>query len=259
VERKYLEIDKVIEYIKQHIYEPITLTELARYAAYSPYHFIRIFKERIGVPPQYYVSTLRLQHAKDLLIHTNLSVRDISLEVGQSSLGTFTTRFTERVGMTPSEFRNSPVMSEHYLHSLQQFNNWEVSINKRSQNAKLEGNIKAEIPFDGIVLIGLFPKPIPEGLPLYGTLLRKLGDFCFTDVKPGSYYLMATSVSWGSQTVDFILPHSTLRTRAKDPIVIESDKPVPFQKVMLYTPRLDDPPILISLPLLMGRFLNRVT
>ncbi|WP_425517545.1 helix-turn-helix domain-containing protein [Paenibacillus agaridevorans] len=98
MERKYLEIDKVIEYIKQHIYEPISLTELARYAAYSPYHFIRIFKERMGVPPQYYVSTLRLQHAKDLLIHTNLSVRDISLEVGQSSLGTFTTRFTNEWG-----------------------------------------------------------------------------------------------------------------------------------------------------------------
>jgi AraC family transcriptional regulator len=73
----------------------------------------------MGISPVYYISALRLQKAKDLLLNTNLRVRDIGLEIGQKSLGTFTTRFTERVGMTPSEFRNSVQRAENHFRSLQ--------------------------------------------------------------------------------------------------------------------------------------------
>lgn len=115
VTERYAEIDEVIAYIHQHIYEPLPLTRLAGHVAYSPYHFARIFKERIGLSPLYYVSSLRLQRAKDLLLRTNLSVRAIGLEIGQQSLGTFTTRFTQRVGLTPSEFRHSTLQADHHL------------------------------------------------------------------------------------------------------------------------------------------------
>lgn len=91
---RYAEIDAVIEFIHQHMDEPLSLSRLARYAAYSPYHFTRLFKDRTGLSPLYYVSSLRLQKAKDLLLRTNLSVRDIAVEIGQQSLGTFTTSFT---------------------------------------------------------------------------------------------------------------------------------------------------------------------
>lgn len=254
---RYAEIDGVVAYIHQHIHEPLSLSRLAGYAGYSPYHFTRIFKERIGLSPLYYVSSIRLQKAKELLLHTNLSVRDIGLEIGQQSLGTFTTRFTERVGMTPSDFRNSTLQAANYLRSLQKLTDWRASHPAANQHARMEGTVQAEVPFEGVILIGLFPKPIPEGLPLYGTLLSSLGDFCFTGVKPGTYYLMATSVSWGMQAMDFLLPHTTLRARLKEPIIVGPCSSVPHQQVMLHAPRLDDPPILISLPLLTNHFLNR--
>lgn len=254
---RYPEIDEVIDYIHRHIDEPLTLNQLARYAAYSPYHFTRIFKEKIGLTPQYYVSSLRLQKAKDLLLRTDLSVRDIALEIGQRSLGTFTTRFTERVGVSPSEFRRSTLQAEAHLHSLQKLNDWQAH-SPIFQHAKIEGTVQADVPFQGVILIGLFAKPIPEGIPLYGTLLPSLGPFCFPNVNPGIYYLMATSVSWGMQAADFMLPYTTLRTRSRDPIIVRPNSPVPHQDVKLYPPRLDDPPILISLPLLMSRFLNRM-
>lgn len=255
---QYSEIEEVIQYIQQHIDEPLPLSRLAGYAAYSQYHFTRIFKERIGLSPLYYVSSLRLQKAKNLLLHTNLSIRDIGLEIGQQSLGTFTTRFTARVGITPSHFRNSIVHADNQLHSLQKLKDWRTLHYTSNQYARIEGTIKAEISFKGVVLIGLFAKPIPEGLPLYGTLVSSLGDFCITGVKPGIYYLMATSVSWGMQAKDILLPQRTLRTRSKEPIVVGLSSLVPHQQVTLYAPRLDDPPILISLPLLMNNFLNRV-
>jgi AraC family transcriptional regulator len=253
---QYSEIDEVIAYIHQNIYDPLSLFQLARYAGYSPYHFTRIFKERIGLSPQYYVSSHRLQKAKDLLLRTNLSVRDIGLEIGQQSLGTFTTRFTERVGVTPSMFRNSTLQADNYLDSLQKLSEWRTLHPNLTQHARIEGTVQAEIPFEGVILIGLFAKPIPEGLPLYGTLIPSLGDFCFTGVKPGTYYLMATSVSWGMKALDVLLPQTTLRTRSKEPIVVGPYSYVLHQQVTLHVPRQDDPPILISLPLLMNNFLS---
>ncbi|SEG67209.1 helix-turn-helix transcriptional regulator [Paenibacillus sp. UNC499MF] len=255
---RYSEIDEVILYIQKNIFEPLSLNQLAAYAAYSPYHFTRIFKEKTGLTPQYYVSSLRLQKAKDLLLRTNLSIRDIGLEIGQQSLGTFTTRFTEKVGMTPSEFRNSTLLADSHFHSLRKLDDWSMpEPAARLPFGTIEGIVQAAIPFEGVILLGLFAKPIPEGLPLYGTLLSSLGSFCLADVKPGTYYLMATSVSWGTKAVDFLLPEATLRTRSREPIVVKPGIPVPQQLVTLHVPRYDDPPILISLPVLMNNFLRR--
>jgi AraC-like DNA-binding protein len=258
VNDRYIEVDEAIIYIQQNIYEPLSLSRLADHVAYSPYHFMRIFKERIGISPLYYVSSLRLQRAKELLLNTNMSIRDIGLEIGQQSLGTFTTRFTERVGVTPSDFRNSPFQADSHLRALQKLKDWQTSPLAFDQHARIEGTIQTEVPFEGVILVGLFAKPIPEGLPLYGTLISSLGNFCFNDVKPGTYYLMATSISWGMQAMDILLPRTTLRTRSKQPIIVEPFAAVPHQQVMLHVPHPDDPPILISLPLLMNNFLNQV-
>ncbi|GIQ68121.1 AraC family transcriptional regulator [Xylanibacillus composti] len=262
MEHGFPEIDHVLAYIQQHLYDPLTLNDLAKQAAYSPYHFTRLFKKRIGVSPQYYVSVLRLQRAKELLLHTGLSVRDISLEVGQQSLGTFTTRFTERVGVTPAQFRNSPMLAEDHKYTLRHLNNWEQYEMKAGRPVSphtIEGNVHADQPFEGVVFIGLFAKPIPERIPLYGTLLFNPGSFRFTNVRPGIYYIMATSMAWDMQAIDVLLPHNTLRTRSRTPVIVGGSEPVPFQHVQLYPPRIDDPPILISLPLLMNRFLQRVS
>jgi AraC-like DNA-binding protein len=255
---RYAEIDEAIAYIHRNIYDPLPLTQLASHVGYSPYHFTRIFKERIGLSPLYYASSMRLQKAKDLLLRTNLGIRDIGLEIGQQSLGTFTTRFTERVGMTPSQFRNSTLQAENHLSALQKLDDWQPRLKAISTFATIEGSVQTEMPFSGVILIGLFARPIPEGFPLYGTLIPSQGEFRLRDVKPGTYYLMATSVPWGMQAVDFLLPHSTLRTRSKAPITVQTDSDVPYQQVTLHPPLPDDPPILVSLSLLMSHFLSRV-
>lgn len=253
---RFPEIEEVVAFIHNHIDEPLPLERLARVAAYSPYHFTRIFKERVGLPPLYYVSSHRLGRAKELLLSTNLSIRDIGLEIGQQSLGTFTSRFTERVGMTPAQFRASGEEADGSLRHLQQLRHWGMPEPGAHDSRRIEGRIEADVPFDGVVLIGLFAKPIPEGLPIFGTLIPALGAFRITDVKPGVYYLMATAVAWEMGAKEALLPRATLRSRTRVPIVVESGAEVAFQHVMLHEPRLDDPPILISLPLLIQRFLR---
>ncbi len=72
---KMPEIEDSLHYIQDHIFDPLSLDEIAHEAGYSPYHFTRIFKAHMGIPPFYYVSSLRLQKAKDLLLHTDLTTR----------------------------------------------------------------------------------------------------------------------------------------------------------------------------------------
>ncbi|WP_053367842.1 helix-turn-helix domain-containing protein [Bacillus sp. FJAT-27245] len=255
---RQIEITEAIHYIQTHLYDHITLDKLASHVSYSPYHFSRMFKEETGLPPLYFVSSMRLQRAKELLLNTNLSVRDIGLEIGQQSLGTFTTRFTKSVGVTPAHFRNTREEAENLLHTLEQLD----GKTKRQQFANsplsVKGTVSSNEEFEGVILAGLFPKPIPEGLPLYGTLLFSLGDFQFHNVKPGLYYLFATSVPWGMDAQSFLIPHQTLRYKPTGPILVNGNEQVPHQDLLLRPAQLDDPPILISIPRLMTNFLQRV-
>lgn len=95
-------------------------------------------------------------------------------------------------------------------------------------------------------------------MPIYGTLLPGLGRFSFRGVRPGVYYLMATSVAWEMQAKDFLLPQRTLRTRSRAPLFVGPLGELHPQQVKLYPPQPDDPPILISLPVLMNQFLSRM-
>jgi AraC-type DNA-binding domain-containing proteins len=253
VSGKYPELIEVMKYIRQNLHEPLTIEQLSRYVSYSPFHFIRIFKQQTGLTPQYYIASLRLQKAKELLMTTSLPVRDIAMELGYRSLGTFTTRFGRSVGMTPAGFRNSAAQAAEHLRRLADAGIWHSGREPASDDG-VEGSFRTEVPFEGIVMVGLFGKPIPDGLPDYGTLVRADDGFRFSGVKPGIYYLMATTVSWGMQSRDLLLPDMTLRARSASPIVVRHGERTPHQELTLRPPRFDDPPILISLPLLMEMF-----
>jgi AraC-like DNA-binding protein len=84
---------------------PLDVPAMARAAHASPSHFARQFRQAYGETPYAYLMTRRIERAKALLRAGELSVTEVSLEVGCQSLGTFSTRFHELVGMTPSEYR----------------------------------------------------------------------------------------------------------------------------------------------------------
>jgi AraC-like DNA-binding protein len=84
---------------------PPSIEELAREVRISPYHFIRQFEAVFGVTPHQFRIQTRLDMAKELLAGGEHSVTDVCMEVGFSSLGSFSTLFTRRVGETPSTYR----------------------------------------------------------------------------------------------------------------------------------------------------------
>ncbi|MBB5836129.1 helix-turn-helix transcriptional regulator [Kribbella italica] len=87
--------------------EPLDLAGLARAAGVSKYHFLRCFAAEYGETPMQYVTRRRIERATDLLRATNLTVTEVSILVGYSALGSFTRRFTELVGVSPSEYQRT--------------------------------------------------------------------------------------------------------------------------------------------------------
>src|SRR5436190_2317220 len=84
--------------------KPLDVEALARDAQMSAGHFSRQFRLAYGESPYSYLMTRRIERAMALLRRGGLSVTEVCFEVGCSSLGTFSTRFTELVGMPPSEY-----------------------------------------------------------------------------------------------------------------------------------------------------------
>ncbi len=85
--------------------QPLNVPALARTALMSPAHFSRRFREAYSETPYSYLMTRRIERAKALLRRGDLSVTDVCFMVGCTSLGSFSARFTELVGETPSMYR----------------------------------------------------------------------------------------------------------------------------------------------------------
>ncbi|MCG7287759.1 helix-turn-helix transcriptional regulator [Cellulomonas sp. ACRRI] len=85
--------------------QPLDVPTLAREALMSPGHFSRSFRAAYGETPYGYLMTRRIERAKALLRRGDLSVTDVCVEVGCTSLGSFSARFSELVGMSPSAYR----------------------------------------------------------------------------------------------------------------------------------------------------------
>ena len=86
--------------------QPLDLDALASEAAVSKSHFVRRFAATYGETPMRYLTQRRIERAQDLLRSANLTVTEISVMVGFASLGSFTSRFKELVGVTPTEYRD---------------------------------------------------------------------------------------------------------------------------------------------------------
>ncbi len=84
---------------------PLDVGDIARTALMSPAHFSRQFRAAYGETPYSYLMTRRIERAKALLRGGDLTVTEVCLEVGCSSLGSFSARFTEIVGETPTAYR----------------------------------------------------------------------------------------------------------------------------------------------------------
>jgi AraC family transcriptional regulator len=98
---------RCLELMQARLAEDISLDELAAEARLSPFHFARMFKHSIGVPPRVYLTRLRIEKACELLETTSLSVTEIAQDVGYSSNQVLARVFIKHRNMTPTDYRRA--------------------------------------------------------------------------------------------------------------------------------------------------------
>jgi AraC-like DNA-binding protein len=104
--RQLTRLRRVRDRIDREFAQPLDVEALARGVNMSAGHLSREFKAAYGEPPYGYLMTRRIERAMALLRRGDLSVTEVCFAVGCGSLGTFSTRFTELVGVSPSVYRS---------------------------------------------------------------------------------------------------------------------------------------------------------
>lgn len=100
------QLKRVVEFIEQHLNQPLTLTDMAEVTGLSDYHFARMFKQATGYPPHRYVLRRRLTRARQLLTETPLNMTEIALRCGFGSSSHFSNRFRAETGVSPTVYRS---------------------------------------------------------------------------------------------------------------------------------------------------------
>jgi len=94
------------DHVDRHYQSPLGLDELARVARVSKFHFVRAFANTYGETPMRYLTRRRIERAQDLLRHANLTVTEVCTLVGFASLGSFSSRFAQLTGESPTAYRD---------------------------------------------------------------------------------------------------------------------------------------------------------
>lgn len=100
-------VERSIDYVRKHYYEPMTVDQLAADANVARYKYTRIFKEMTGQIPLDFVNTLRIDRAKQLLCKTDDRIHEIAERVGFNNEFYFNRRFKQMVGVAPGQYRDN--------------------------------------------------------------------------------------------------------------------------------------------------------
>lgn len=242
-------VERVIQSMRAHLSEPLSLEEMAEIAYLSPFHFNRIFRSITDIPPGEFLASLRLGAAKRLLLTTTMSVTDVCFELGYTSLGSFTTRFKQLVGFSPLQLRqmadelaSAPIQPLLVAHS-------EMRRLGATRIGGVRGSITAPDCFSGLIFAGLFPKFISQNGPVACTTVSAPGAFQIGPVPDGRYYLLAAALPWSQNALTYLLPERGMLVGVSEQSVVVRDgqasAPV---ELVLRPPCLTDPPILGVFP-----------
>jgi len=101
-----VQILRVLRYIENNLYNNISLSDLAEEAHLSKFHFSRLFKTHVGMSPKQFVTKMRIETAKSLLMKNDVSISSVATTVGFNDPGNFERHFKKLTGVTPSSFAN---------------------------------------------------------------------------------------------------------------------------------------------------------
>lgn len=179
-------VERAIAIMWDRYNEPLSLDTMADSAYLSRFYFSRLFRSTTGTSPGRFLTAVRLFKAKNLLLETDMTVTDIAYGVGYNSLGTFISRFTRSVGISPARYRWLAQRGIPLSRST-------VAGVRRS--GMVSGRVTLP-PIDGPVkvYIAVFDTPIVQGMPAACDILEESGAYTLPDVPEGNWYLRAAAI-----------------------------------------------------------------
>src|SRR5690625_3298810 len=103
-----LHVSRSIRYIHSQLYEPITVKEVATHVNINPKYLSKVFTDEVGISTSQYIIEKKMEEAKELLIQTSYTVKEISDMLGYCSPNYFSTEFKKRVGVSPKKYALNP-------------------------------------------------------------------------------------------------------------------------------------------------------
>jgi AraC family transcriptional regulator len=243
----YESVKRAIAAMRGQMGQPMSLRSLAKIGFASPYHFTRTFRSVTGLPPLHFLSALRLDAARDLLLHTRSKVIDICYDVGYSSVGTFTRRFTSSFCVSPRRFR---ALAQSPRHAIRDRQSLPAPYARLADGFGFSGRVIVPDGFKGIVCLGLFAAPIPQSKPLACTIAAPNGEYHMQDVPQGKSFLFALGMQLPIQARDCFCHDSVLRAGGQA-IRVSENNVSGDTNLILRAPLATDPPILLFLADLM--------
>jgi AraC family transcriptional regulator len=245
-------IERVIGEMHGHIYEPFSLEDMADIACLSSSYFNRTFRQIIGIPPGEFLAALRLDAARRLLLTTALPVTDICFSVGYTSLGTFTTRFTQLIGLSPQQMRRFMQRCDPASFATLIAVSDDISPIRQPLHS-VAGTISIPHDFNGIICVGLFSKPLPQCRPVRCAKLTGSGSFLIPQVPDGAYYVLSAGMPAAGSMHHYLMPDQRWHVGAGvAPVTLRHGIQHGVADVVLHAPRLTDPPVLVALPYLLA-------
>ncbi|MGA4844420.1 helix-turn-helix domain-containing protein [Streptomyces sp. G45] len=234
-------VTRVISAMYENLGEEITIDDMAETAMFSKFHFTRMFKGMTGTSPGRFLSALRLQEAKRLLVSTELNIADISNIVGYQSVGTFSSRFKSSVGLAPTTYRQLGGFAER-------INTVASGPTGRARPLSLRGTVHAPQGSPaGFVFIGLFPGCIPQGRPVRCEVLDRPGPYLLEDVPEGTWHVLVQSVPYGMEEVEGTGEDASPSIGAYGPVTMSEDTLPKPADIELRPMGALDPPVLLAL------------
>lgn len=241
-------IPEILAYMQERVSQDLTVEETANHFGYSKYHFSREFKRLTGFSAADYLSSLKIELAKQALLRNEHSVTNSGFDAGYSSIGTFSTTFTKKTGLSPREYKQQ--VEALYSVAKKYEETTAVVVGHKDPPASDASRCHISVHYPegyhaGITFVGFFKSPLPNHRPVVGVAFIKKSTYLFEHIPNGSYYLLACSIEKTFNPLRYFVLDDCLRGRVQQQVHFPQDHDQAFN-IQLREAIPEDPPIVVN-------------